>query len=97
MTFLDSLHFASAVVLSGNNYSKIEQFARFYRLNIVSRSTFHGYQRNYICTGVDKFYKDEQVPVDVFSMQNFYMFSAVGKNTRSVKRQRFGPCRRWQM
>ena len=50
---LDNLHFASAIVLSGNNNSKIEQFARFYRLNIISRSVFHGYQRNYICTDVD--------------------------------------------
>ena len=41
---VDNLHFASAIVLSGNNYSKIEQFARFYRLNIISRSVFHGYQ-----------------------------------------------------
>lgn len=45
---VDNFHFASAIVLSGNNYSKIEQFARFYRLNIISHSVFHGYQHNYI-------------------------------------------------
>ena len=45
----DNLHFASAIVLSGNSYSKIEQFARFYHLNIISRSVFHGYQRMHRC------------------------------------------------
>ena len=57
----DNLHFAAAIVLSGNNYSKMELFARFYRLNILCSASFYGYQRNYVCPGVDKFYKHQQV------------------------------------
>ena len=59
--YLDNLNFASALVLSGNNYRKFMVFARFYGLQIIGATTFHRYQRNIICPAVDKFYKQEQV------------------------------------
>ena len=52
---IDNLHFAAAVVLSGNNYSKMELFARFYQLNILCSASFYENQRNYVSLGVDKF------------------------------------------
>ena len=69
---VDNLHFASAIVLSGNNYSKIEQLARIFRLNIISHSVFQGYQCNYICTGVKEYYKREQVRILPFN-NNIYL------------------------
>lgn len=92
---VDNLHFASAIVLSGNNYSKIEQFARFYRLNIISRSVFHGYQRNYICTGVNTYYKREQVCILLYNKSVYHII--IGKNTYSVQRQTLGSCWGWEM
>lgn len=59
--FLDNLHFASAVVLSGNSFSKLELVCRFFNLHVVSSTTFHSYQRLYICPGVDNYYLREQV------------------------------------
>ena len=47
--YLDNLNFASALVLSGNNYRRV--------------TMFHGYQRNNICPAVDTFYKQEQVRI----------------------------------
>ena len=38
--FLDNLNFASAAVLSGNSFSKLELFCRFANLYIVSNTTF---------------------------------------------------------
>ena len=63
MIYLDNLNFASALVLSGNNYRKIMVFARFYGLHIIEVTTFHGYQHNIICPAVDTFYKQEQVRI----------------------------------
>ena len=54
--YLDNLNFTS-LILSGNNYRKIMVFARFYGLHIIGVTTFHGYQCNIICHGVDTFYK----------------------------------------
>lgn len=64
---IDNLHFASAIVLSGNHYSKMEQFARFFHLNILCSASFYGYQRNFICPGVERFYKHSQVLCYAFS------------------------------
>lgn len=63
---IDNLHFALAIILSGNNQSKMEQFARFYCLSILRGASFHGYQHNYVCSGVDRFYKHQQVLCYVF-------------------------------
>ena len=59
--YLDNLHFAATLVLSGNHYEKIEMLAKFYGLHIFCSSSFHAYQRHYICPGVNKFYEHQQV------------------------------------
>ena len=41
---VDNVHFASCLILSGNHYSKLETFAKFFGLQIIKRSTYH------ICT-----------------------------------------------
>ena len=55
--YLHNLNFASSLILSGNIYCKIMVFARFYGLDIIGVTTFHGYQRNIICYAGDTFYK----------------------------------------
>lgn len=57
----DNMLFSMAVVLSGNNYQKIESFSKTLSLHVISRSTFHMYQRLYICPGIEKFYFKTQV------------------------------------
>ena len=59
--FVDNLYFTSAVVLSGNSFSKLELFFRFLNLHIVSSTTFHSYQRLYICPSIDSYFVKEQV------------------------------------
>lgn len=59
--YVDNIHFASCLILSGNHYSKFETFARFFGLQIIKRSTYHVYQRNLICPAVNKFYHSQQV------------------------------------
>ena len=59
--FTDNLDIASAVLLSGNNFAKISLFFQFLNIPIVLKTTFHSYQRHYICTGIDKFYQTEHV------------------------------------
>ena len=57
----DNLLFAMGVVLSGNNYSKLEQYCKILEIQTISRTTFHMYQRLYICPGINKFYCRKQV------------------------------------
>ena len=59
--YQDNLHFTATLVLSGNNYRKIEMFARFYGLHILCSSSFHAHQRHYICPSINKFYEYHQV------------------------------------
>ena len=59
--FEDNLLVASSIVLSGNNFSKLETFFQFLGLKMLSRTTFHTYQRLFICPGITHFYDTEQV------------------------------------
>ena len=45
----DNLLFAMGVVLSGNNYSKLEQYCKILEIQTISRTTFHMHQQLYIC------------------------------------------------
>ena len=42
------------MVLSGNNFQKIENLTRILKLHVISLITFHMYQRLYICPGIEK-------------------------------------------
>ena len=57
----DNMLFSIAVVLSGNNFQKIEHFSSTLGLHVISWSTFHMYQWLYICPGIEKFYFKAQV------------------------------------
>ena len=52
----DNILFAMAIVLSGNNFQKIENLARILQLHVISRTTFHMYQWLYICRGIEKYF-----------------------------------------
>ena len=38
--YVDNIHFASCLILSGNHYSKFEMFAKFFGLHIIKQSTY---------------------------------------------------------
>ena len=59
---VNNFDLASSTVLSGNNFSKIQLF-RFLHMPTISLTTFHAYQRLYICPGIDHYYQTEQVKV----------------------------------
>lgn len=46
---------ASATVMSGNNFQKIDLFAKVLGLPILSSSTFHKIQRTYIVPSIDEY------------------------------------------
>ena len=55
-----NLLFASSILLSGNNFEKVEQLMDYTGIQTISSSTFHLYQRLYICTGIEAFFAQEQ-------------------------------------
>ena len=59
--FLDNLDFATALVLSGNHFTKIQQFGQFFEMAVLSRSSFYSYQQLYICPVINNFSKKQQV------------------------------------
>ena len=61
--YKDNLHFVAATLMSGNSYQKLVLFARFFGLHILGRSSFHSYQRNLVCPGINQFYQHEQVRI----------------------------------
>lgn len=60
-SYVDNLDFASAIVLSGNNFTKMKLFCQFLGLPCISKTTFQTYQRLFICPIIDRHYKLEQV------------------------------------
>ena len=53
--FVNTLHFSTAAVLSGNNYHKIKMFPDIFSLCISCSNAFHACQQHYICPGVNDF------------------------------------------
>lgn len=64
---LDNLLVASNIVLSCNNYFKICLLCNFTNLPLISLTTFHAYQRLYICPGIHKYYETQQVTKMLFN------------------------------
>ena len=56
-----NLAFASAVLLSGNNFYKILQLCRFMGLKCISPSTYFAYQRLCLCPAIQEFYNSRMV------------------------------------
>ena len=52
--------FASALLLSGNNYKKISQLASFLKLPILKPVTFHKIQRTYLVPCINNYWIDVQ-------------------------------------
>ena len=52
--------FASSILLSGNNFEKVEQLMEFTGIKTISSSTYHLYQRMYVCPGIEKYFSQEQ-------------------------------------
>ena len=61
-----NLVFASALLLSGNNYYKVSQLCRFMNLKCISPSTYFAYQRPCLTPAIEKFYNKEMVSLSVF-------------------------------
>ena len=59
--FVDNLDFATALVLSGNHFTKFQQFGQFYEMAVLSCSSFYSYQRLYICPVINNFFEKQQV------------------------------------
>lgn len=56
-----NIDLASTIVLSGNSFAKLSTFFKFMNMATISWTTFHSYQRHFICPAVNKFYIKEQV------------------------------------
>ena len=76
--YADNLDFASAVVLSGNHFSKMRLFFRFYGVTVISLTTFHTYQRLFICPSIDDFYKKEQVSLYALAYTSCFYYRRCG-------------------
>ena len=57
---VDNLALASAVVLSGHNFSKLLTFFHFLGMPVISLSTFHTYHWLFICLSIAKYYLKQQ-------------------------------------
>ena len=56
-----NLDFTSSLLLSGNNFYKIQQFCRFLGVNCVSPSTYFTYQRLCLCPVISEYYSRKMV------------------------------------
>ena len=71
--FQNNLLFASAIILSGQSYYKIADFANVLGLSVSSSSSFHCYQRHYICPGIEVFFNAEQVNRHINMYHNVFI------------------------
>ena len=58
--YAGNLHMASALIMSGNNFSKIHLMTKFFKLHCFSESSFYRYQRLFIAPAVAKYWSDMQ-------------------------------------
>lgn len=61
--FATNLQTAAAILFSGNNFSKVDQFARFLGLSFISSSSFFRFQKHYCIPVVDEWWKWQQSKV----------------------------------
>ena len=75
-----NLLFASAVLVSGNNFEKVNQLINYVGLRAISHSSFYLYQRLYICPAIDCFSARKQgVVVDSLRSKSNPLFWQVHK------------------
>lgn len=51
---------ASSILFSGNNFNKMELFAKFLQMGFPSQSSFTRLQRRYLVTSVNDFWAEKQ-------------------------------------
>ena len=56
-----NLDFSASLLLSGNNFYKIQQFCRFLGVKSVSPSTYFTYQRLCLCPVISEYYNRKMV------------------------------------
>ena len=54
---------SSSILLSGNNFQKINMMAQFFRLPIVGKNSFYKIQRSYLIPAIDEYWIDHQQTV----------------------------------
>jgi hypothetical protein len=54
---------AAAILLSGNNYSKVDMFCQFFGLSHIQKTTYYQTQRRYLCPTIEKFWCEEKKAV----------------------------------
>lgn len=58
---------SSAIITSGNNFSKVALFAKFVKLHFVSKSVFYRIQHCYAVPAVEQYWlKDQAALIDDF-------------------------------
>lgn len=57
------LMLSSSILFSGNNFSKMQLFARFMKLAFVGESTFTGIQNRYLVPAVDELWTAKQAGI----------------------------------
>ena len=95
-SYTDNVNFASAIVLSGSNFAKIKLFCQFLGISCISKTTFHTYQRLFICPTIDRFYKREQVSL-AYSLVYVYLVWYLGKGFKQFEGHSTYTRWRWQM
>ena len=81
--FSDNLEIASSLVVSGNNFSKIEMFFTFLKMPIFSHTTFYSYQRSFILKGINNFFQAEQV--EIYSIVYYLYFVFRNRSSKSIR------------
>ena len=51
-----NLSLTSATILSGNSFAKISMLFKFMNIASIKKTSFHTYQRLFICPAINKFY-----------------------------------------
>ena len=58
--YSNNLHLAASIMVSGNNFAKVEKMANFLRLSFISDSTFYRMQRLYFIPPIDEWWSQQR-------------------------------------
>ena len=62
-SYTNSILLAAAVLITGNNYEKINLFFQFMNLGFISKATYSGLQRNYAIPAITSLWKEMKTNV----------------------------------
>ena len=69
-----NLDFSASLLLSGNNFYKIQQFCRFLGVKCLSPTTYFTYQRLCLCPVISEYYSRKMVSKYLLYIRGLYMF-----------------------